>query len=189
MNAPVANAQPRVGDWMQTYTGKAFYPLDPRPEDIDIVDIAHALSQLCRFGGHCNRFYSVAEHSVLVSHSVPPQYALEALLHDATEAYVVDVPRPLKAALSRVYANIEEGIWRVLAIKWDLPKIRSLAVKNADNAVLLAEKAELLDEPPLPWLWAEGMVAAPVKIRGLAPAAACELFLFRFTELLAARSK
>jgi hypothetical protein len=86
----------RRGDWMQTFTGRAFYPLDPRPEDIDPVDIAHALSLICRYGGHSSRFYSVAEHCVLMSHAVAPEHALWALLHDATEAYLGDMIRPLK---------------------------------------------------------------------------------------------
>ena len=77
----------RNGDWLQTFTGKAFFPLDPRPEEMDIFDIAHALSNLCRYGGHCNKFYSVAEHSVLVSILCRLYYgeqvALQGLLHDA----------------------------------------------------------------------------------------------------------
>jgi hypothetical protein len=64
------------GDWIQTATGRPFWPIDPRPEDIDIEDIAHALSMLCRFGGHCLRFYSVAEHSVLLSQYVAPEHKL-----------------------------------------------------------------------------------------------------------------
>lgn len=69
LTSPLTYKRPteRAGDWMQTFTGRQFWPMDPRPEDLDILDIAHALSLLCRFGGHCQRFYSVAEHSVHVS--------------------------------------------------------------------------------------------------------------------------
>ena len=88
----------RKGDWIQTFTGRAFYVLDPRPEDVDIEDIAHALSMQCRFAGHCREFYSVAQHSVTASWLVPPEDALWGLLHDAAEAYVVDLPRPIKRA-------------------------------------------------------------------------------------------
>src|SRR5438128_12538670 len=98
MTAPHAPAGARDwlrGDWMQTYTGRAFYPLDPRLDDICIEDIAHALSMLCRYGGQCQEFYSVAEHSVLMSYAVNPQHALWALLHDATESYMGDLIRPL----------------------------------------------------------------------------------------------
>src|SRR5690606_5290032 len=84
--------EPRLGDWMQTFTGRAVYPLDLRPDDIDIQDIAHALSMQCRYAGHTRQFYSVAEHSVHVARwcrQYGPAAALEGLLHDATEAYLV----------------------------------------------------------------------------------------------------
>jgi hypothetical protein len=76
----------RRGDWMQTFTGRRFWPLDPRGEDVLIEDIAHALSLLTRYGGHCTRFYSVAEHSVLLARAATPENALWLLLHDASEA-------------------------------------------------------------------------------------------------------
>ena len=66
----------RKGDWMQTYTGRQFWPIDPRANEVHIEDIAHALSMMCRYNGHCRTFYSVAEHSVLVSQHVPPEHAL-----------------------------------------------------------------------------------------------------------------
>src|SRR5689334_2642685 len=107
------------GDWMQTFTGRRFYPLSPRPGEIDPADIAHALSLLCRYGGHVDRFYSVAEHCVLMSQAVAPEDALAALLHDATEAYVVDVPRPLKRQLAG-YREIEEQVWFAIAYRFRL---------------------------------------------------------------------
>jgi hypothetical protein len=84
---------------MQLLSGKAFYVTDPKPEDIDILDIAHSLSMQCRYNGHTKGFYSVAEHSVLVANLVPPRLRLQALLHDASEAYVGDVIRPIKRLL------------------------------------------------------------------------------------------
>jgi len=81
--------------WITTYTGKRFHYLDPQPEEIDIVDIAHALSLTCRFGGHCKEFYSVAEHSIRVAEIVPKEFQLLALLHDAGEAYTGDVQSPI----------------------------------------------------------------------------------------------
>lgn len=84
-------------DWIQTYTGRRFFPLEPNPADVDIRDIAHALALETRFGGHSRVFYSVAEHCVRVSHEVEPPHALWGLLHDAAEAYLADVPRPVKA--------------------------------------------------------------------------------------------
>jgi hypothetical protein len=95
-----AEGETRLGNWMQTQFGNQFWPLDPRPEDFDIKEIASALGKACRYAGHCFGFYSVAEHSVLVSQIVPPEFALTALMHDATEAYLVDIPRPLKPYLT-----------------------------------------------------------------------------------------
>jgi hypothetical protein len=86
----------RKGDWMQTYTGRQFWPIDPRADEIDIVDIAHALSQQCRFAGHCKSFYSVATHSWHTSNVCNSENALWGLLHDAAEAYLVDLPTPIK---------------------------------------------------------------------------------------------
>lgn len=86
-------------DWIQTYTGEKFYPLEPALADIDIEDIAHSLSMLCRYNGHTRFFYSVAQHSSLVSFQMQQgsaNDAMSALLHDASEAYLSDLPSPLK---------------------------------------------------------------------------------------------
>lgn len=90
------------GSWMQTYTGRRLFPMDPSPADVDIIDIAHALSMQCRYNGHVRRFMSVAEHCVLISENVPAQDALWGLLHDATEAYVGDMIRPLRDQVAYV---------------------------------------------------------------------------------------
>lgn len=84
----------RRGDWMQTYTGRQFWPLDPLPEDVFIEDIAHALSMQCRYAGHVTRFYSVAEHSVLIARCAPPEAKLYALLgaSDAFEQFINNTP-------------------------------------------------------------------------------------------------
>ncbi len=98
----------RIGDWIQTATGRQFYPLDPRPEDVCIEDIAHALSNVCRFAGHSAWHYSVAQHCVLASEYAPPEYAIAALLHDAAEAYMGDIARPWKRFLY-VKFDIDHG--------------------------------------------------------------------------------
>src|SRR5580704_9362466 len=82
--------------YLSTYTGKKFYPYDPRPEQICIEDIAHGLSMLCRFAGQCRFFFSVAEHSIAVAHLLPANLKLFGLLHDVSEAYLADLPRPVK---------------------------------------------------------------------------------------------
>ncbi len=141
---------PRKGDWIQTISGRQFWPLDPRPEEVFIEDIAWALSMLCRYGGHCRRFYSVAEHSVWVSDNVPEEDALWGLLHDATEAYLVDVPRPVKRCLP-AYRAYEDALARVIAERFGLPWPMPEAVKQVDTAMLLVERDQLLAPPPAPW--------------------------------------
>jgi 5'-deoxynucleotidase YfbR-like HD superfamily hydrolase len=109
----------RLGGWLQTFTGGEIWPIDPRPEEINIVDIAQALSQQCRYAGHTTRFYSVAEHSVYISREVPAELALWGLLHDASEAYLVDIPRPLKPYMP-VYKHWERELMQVIAAKFGL---------------------------------------------------------------------
>lgn len=172
----------RVGNWMQTYTGKQFWPVDPRPDEIDIEDIAHALAHACRYAGHCLQFYSVAEHCVAVSHIVPERYALAGLLHDATEAYVVDVPRPLKPFLPG-YKDIENRVWEAIAHKFGVPVVLPDEIKHADNAMLLREQQEIMAPPPAPWQ-VPGE-PADASIACWPPYAAKRAFLNRFKELTA----
>ncbi|WP_199520065.1 hypothetical protein [Fulvimarina endophytica] len=140
----------REGDWMQTATGRQFWPIDPRPEEVCIEDIAHALSMLCRFGGHCRRFYSVAEHSVLLSRSVAPEHALWALMHDASEAYLVDVPRPIKPSLMG-YREAEDRIMSAVCERFDMPVDMPAEVKHADGRILADEAAQNMEVPPVTW--------------------------------------
>lgn len=174
----------RKGSWMQTAGGRAYWPLDPRPEDVFIEDIAHALGHLCRYAGHTRTFYSVAEHSIYVSRLVPPEHALAGLLHDATEAYCVDVPRPLKKYLPE-YEAIEELNWRAIATRFGLPFDLDPCVKHADNAILLTEQDQLMPAVPLKrWDVGEtGGLEANIKIFGYMPGRATEKFLARFHEL------
>lgn len=183
------------GDWMQTFTGRQFFPLSPRAEDVDPQDIAHALSLLCRYGGHVDRFYSVAEHCVLMSRAVPAEFALEALLHDATEAYVVDVPRPLKLGLPD-YRAAEARVAVAIALRFgnqrishgigpDDPEsyvIESPIVKEADSRILLDERAELMRATRFPWA-VEDLQPLGVKVNGWAPDIAEGLYLARLEEL------
>lgn len=171
------------GDWMQTFTGARFYPMDPRPEDIDPADIAHALSLLCRYGGHLDRFYSVAEHCVLMSRAVPPEHALIALLHDATEAYVVDVPRPLKRYLPD-YQAMEAAVWGAIVRRFGLPGLHlPFEVKEADTRILLTERDALMSRTRYSWSQ-DGMTPLPVVIQEWSPLAAEATYLNRLEELL-----
>jgi uncharacterized protein len=144
------NAIPRKGDWMQTYSGLAFWPLDPRPDEIRILDIAQALSKLCRYGGQCRRFYSVAEHSVLVASQAPDHLKLTALMHDASEAYLLDIPRPIKRHLPG-YAEIESRLMATIAerfgFQWPMPD----EIKQLDERIIEDERQQNMAEPPRFW--------------------------------------
>lgn len=171
----------RIGDWIQTFSGRQFWPLDPRPEEIFIEDIAHALSNICRFGGHCKKFYSVAEHSYLVSTIVPEEDALSALLHDAPEAYILDIPTPFKKYLVG-YQEIETRIWLAVSKAFKLPTILSAAIKNADRSVLFTEKIQIMEKQPDEWFISGE--PADVAITCLSPQEAKDLFLKRYYDLL-----
>ena len=131
----------RRGDWIETATGR-FWPGDPRPADINVIDIAHALSHLCRFGGRTRTFYSVAQHSVLCAGMAPAHLRREALLHDAAEAYIVDVPSPVKAMLPG-YRDLESRIAAAIAERFGLPPVLHERVKWIDARMLVTEAAQL----------------------------------------------
>jgi hypothetical protein len=173
----------RTGDWMQTFTGRAFYPLDPRVEDIDPRDIAHALSMICRYGGHVQRFYSVAEHCVLMSLAVAPEHALWALLHDATEAYLIDLIRPIKRSMP-IYREIEDRLMVVICERFGLPPGMPGEVHEADNRILLDERAAMLGPIPQPWApYLEELEPLGVSVTGWTPEVAESLYLTRLRDL------
>ena len=175
----------RKGDWIQTYTGRCFWPFDPRTEDIDILDIAHALSNLCRFGGHCNTFYSVAEHSVRASHLVPDDVALWALLHDASEAYLGDVVRPIKhqARFLKFYRPIEQAVMLSIVFKFGLCLAEPAEVAWADDVMLRTEQRDLMSSPPCDWVRKAGIEPLAEIIVPATPRVAKENFLQRFYSL------
>jgi hypothetical protein len=141
---PTLEVSQRRGDWIATYSGRKFYPLDPRVEDIDMYDIVHALSQLSRFGGHCTSFYSVAQHCVLVSLMCPPENALWGLLHDASEAYLCDVPSPLKACPEfEFYRKAEAQLMVMICTVFGLESEEPAAVKLVDKRMLATEARDL----------------------------------------------
>lgn len=140
----------RKGDWMQTYLGWQFWPLDPRADEVAIVDIAHALSMQCRYGGHCHRFYSVAEHCCHISDACPPEHALWGLLHDASEAYISDVIRPIKAHLAN-YQAIEARLMECICERFGLPVEQPAIVSELDQRILGNECISLMSPTPAPW--------------------------------------
>jgi hypothetical protein len=171
------------GDWFQTYTGKRFFPLAPVVEDICIEDIARALSMQCRFAGHVREFYSVAQHSVLVSLHVPAEHALWGLLHDAAEAYCQDVIRPVKHSPSMApYRAIEERMEAAIAARFGLPYEMPACIKEADNRALMTERRDVLATQRA---WSLRAEPFPSRIIPQPPEVAEEQFLLRFRELTA----
>jgi len=132
----------RKGYWLHTYLGHRFWVLDPRPEDLHVEDIAHALALQCRWNGHVSSFYSIAQHCVLMSQHVPEEDALWALLHDAPEAYLGDVVRPLKVAMP-IYNAIETKVMTAVCERYGLAPDMPKSVHEADNRILENERIRL----------------------------------------------
>lgn len=173
----------RKGDWFQTYSGVKFFVQDPRPEDFRLEDIAHALSNMCRFGGHSRSFYSVCEHSLLVSYLVPENLRLCGLLHDATEAYMMDLQRPIKNLPEfKVFKDVEAALETVMAERFGLPFPFPPELKYADNVALALEIKQLMqvDDSWAKWLTAP---TPPWRLRLFDPVECKKLFVERFTEL------
>lgn len=131
--------------WIQTATGLKYPLLNPQPSDFNIRDIARALSHVCRFSGHCTEFYSVAQHSFLCSLMVDLPHRLDALMHDASEAYLGDVSRPLKhspvmAGYRELEILTEQRIAEQFGLNFPFPP----CVKEVDNRMLMTERRDLL---------------------------------------------
>lgn len=177
---PASVNDARFGDWMQTYRGAPFWPMDPRPDEIHILDIAHSLSMLCRYNGHCVRFYSVAEHSVHVSRAVPQEHALWGLLHDASEAYLADVPRPVKPFLPG-YKGAEGRLQLAIAERFGLPAAIPPEVHDADNRILVDEKEQAM--LPSQREWSIPPFGIGARISFWDPGRAEQEFMRRYNEL------
>lgn len=136
--------------WIETASGRKFNFLSPDPDSIDIHDIAYALSNLCRYTGHCRSYYSVAEHSVYVASLLPDNLRLAGLLHDAAEAYLGDVNSPLKRLLPE-YKEIEHGVEAAIAKKFGLEYPFPSGVKHADLQQLRTEAHHLLPSRGEEW--------------------------------------
>ena len=171
----------RVDRMIQLRSGTYFDPFDPEPESILIEDIAHALSMLCRFNGHTCHFYSVAEHSCWVSHLVPPEHQLTALLHDATEAYIADVTRPVKQQLSG-YKAIERDLWLAIAARFDLPSVLPDCVYQADRVLLATERRDLMTEQSDVWAALCNITPMAIRIDPVEPMVAKSMFLSLFNK-------
>ncbi|HKE78409.1 MAG TPA: YfbR-like 5'-deoxynucleotidase [Solirubrobacteraceae bacterium] len=186
------HAPPAPGPYLQTVSGRWVNPFDPDPEQLDPDDIARALANQCRFGGHCRVFYSVAQHSVIVSELVEQRggdadEAFAALMHDATEAYLGDMPHPLKhrsplgAAFKEAEDRLEQAIRDRFAIKPRVP-----AIKLVDRALLATERRAFSAET---WHWPEldGVEPLDLELTAWSPDEAADAFARRYAELDARR--
>jgi 5'-deoxynucleotidase YfbR-like HD superfamily hydrolase len=168
--------------WIQTYTGLKFFPQNPTMESISIVDIAHALSQQCRFTGHTSQHYSVAQHCVLVSYLCNVENQLHGLLHDASEFALTDIASPIKKLpeLSG-YRMLEKKVQQSIYRKFGLLEEEPLDVKRADLLVLAIEAQTFL--APIHPDWKMSAPILTLKIVPISPEEAERLFLDRFKEL------
>ena len=176
-----------MSPWIQTASGLKFPLLDIDQNAIKIEDIAHALSMLCRFNAQCLRFYSVAEHSVHVSYEIAPELALVGLMHDAAEAYMGDVPSPLKREL-RDFKGIEDRLIAAIGERFGfaMPEEGSVdhgELKRADTQLLVDEKAAIMATEPEPWPPNAPYIKSPSRIECWSPEEAKKQFLARFAEL------
>lgn len=194
--------QPERG-WMQTYSGRKFFPLEPSADDIELIDVAHGLAYTCRYGGHTKRYYSVAEHCVLVSEIIERDakasgmpantvqaLALEALLHDSAEAFVGDMVRPLKHQPEMVeFRNAEAKIEDCVRAAFNIistPESRKI-IKIVDDRILVDEIRALMPNPTM-YLETDtlrGVEPLGVPVHGWPPEYAQAKFLERYRELAA----
>jgi len=174
--------------WILTQSGRRFDLFEPTAAMIEPSDIAHALSNICRFNGHTRAHYSVAQHSVLVSLAVPAEDALAGLLHDATEAYVGDMVRPLKQQMPD-YQAAEAAVWRAVCERFQLAEDLPDSVKRADMIMLATERRDLMPHSLGEWECLRGVEPLPSPIKPWTPKRAREAFRDRLTQLLQVRAE
>lgn len=172
--------------WIQTYSGAQFWPLKPRTRDVRLEDIAHALSLTCRFNGHCYTFYSVAQHSVLVSREVRRLGASEntveaAILHDAAESYISDLCSPVKKEW-KFYRDAEDRIQRIILRTMSIEKLvenDQRLIEKCDKTLLATEVRDLLSRPLPLDMWPEMRLPEPLssKVIPLSPIESERMFL------------
>lgn len=175
--------------WIHTRLGNKFDLLRPNESVIDVVDIAHALSLLCIFTGHSASFYSVAQHSVHVSHALvneSVEVQMCGLLHDAAEAYVGDVSHPLKRLLPD-YIAIEKRVEGAVFSAFGLPHTPPVSVKYADLTLLATERRDLMPPSEDIWVIIDGIAPLPTTIVPWSPEQACAEFLEHYEYLKGAQ--
>jgi 5'-deoxynucleotidase YfbR-like HD superfamily hydrolase len=177
---------------METYTGGMYWPCDPRVDEVHPLDVAHALSNLCRFGGHARRFYSVAEHAILMCDYVrtalgrPREDCLLALVHDAAEAYTGDVPRPLKRSLQRSSVDFCDMLTRnelVVAQRFGVPHELPDWLREVDDRIVSDEREQVMDTRRINDWWEHPKGKLGVELQFWTPMQAEVRFLKRLKQL------
>lgn len=183
--------------WILTHSGKPFDLLNATAAQINPLDIAHALSLICRFNGHCYRHYSVAQHSLLAADIVQsqghgPEIQLLALLHDAPEAYIGDMTRPLKHHLRSQasgcmsdYDRVEAHLWQIICERFGLEPELTDCIHDADMIALATEKRDLLPDHPTAWDCLHGITPHNSELPAWTPTQARQAFHDRLLDLLA----
>jgi len=170
MNAP----------YVSTFLGNRFYLTRPHIDDVAIEDIAHGLAYQCRFNGQTNAFYSVAQHSLMVMDLVPPDHRFAALLHDAAEAYLGDMVKPLKNLFPE-FSVIEARVMAIIGEKFGLDLTHlALSIKQADLVALATEKRDLMPHSTEPWSYLAEVEPLPHAIAPMSPEKAKEAFLVAY---------
>lgn len=168
--------------YVSTYLGNRFYPLEPRIDDVDIEDIAHGLAYQCRFNGQTNAFYSVAQHSLIVAALVPEELRFAALLHDAAEAYLGDMVKPLKVMLP-AFSEIEDNVSRIIGERFGVDLSHNPIVKQADLIALATEKRDLMPYSVEEWVYLIGMEPMREAILPMPPDVAKREFMQEFERM------
>lgn len=167
-----------------TVSGRFFDLLRPEEYEFDIEEIGYALSNLCRYTGHVNGFYSVAEHSVLVSRLVPEKLALTGLLHDASEAFMGDVSSPLKKLLPE-YKRIEDRVQNAIAAHFGLEYPFPHEIHEADKRMYWQERQEIADNGVRDTVWHQNLRATrKEKAKGMMPEMAFRMFMSEFEKII-----
>ncbi|MDP3848594.1 MAG: phosphohydrolase [Pseudomonas sp.] len=169
--------------WILTLTGKRFELLAPTAAMIDPMDIAHSLAHQCRFNGHSRGFYSVAQHCCIVADLVPEEHQLVALLHDATEAYVGDLVRPLKQLLP-AFVDIEHRIWLAICERFNLDTELPACVHDADLIALATERRDLMPAHPGTWECLANIQPSAARIKPWGTTEATVNYFHRLMQLL-----
>lgn len=169
--------------WLLTHSGQHFDLVDPQPEMITVIDIVKGLSRESRFAGQTRYYYTVAQHCAIASTIVAPEYAFEALMHDASEAYLKDIPRPLKQMLPD-YRRIEQRVESAIRARFGLPDEQSPEVTEADRIMLATERRDLMPKDAADWPVLAGIRPLDKRLIAINSNRAESLFMERFLEVL-----